>query len=279
MQYLGQHFLRNEIILKEIADSLALKSGDVVIEIGPGHGELTGELLKHPITVVAIEKDAALVDFLTKNFQFPISNFQINPELQLPKLQIIHGDVLKALPSIIKNLKLKIKNSNYSVVGDIPYYITGYLLRVLSETKQKPKIITLLIQKEVAERIVAEPPKMNLLAAITQSWSVPNILRSVGRKEFSPPPKVDSAIITLIPRSLPSTLGAREAEYYRFLRTLFKQPRKTIANNLTAESEFQMPKNELTQELKQINVNPGDRPQSLSLEDVQNLFKKLYNSR
>ncbi len=246
-----------------------------MIEIGPGHGELTGELLKCPVTVVAIERDKALADFLNKNFKIQISNFKSNPKL--PKLEVVNADALKILPSLMENLSFDI--CHLKLAGNIPYYITGHLLRILSELEFKPEVITLLIQKEVAERIVAKPPKMNLLAAITQSWAEPKIIASVGRKEFSPPPKVDSAVITLAPRSLPSTGGAREAEYYRFLRVLFKQPRKTIANNVMTKFKSQISKDELAQELKQINVDAGNRPQDLSLSEIQNIFKKLYNSK
>ncbi len=277
MQRLGQHFLKNKRILEKIVDALNIKSGDVIVEIGPGHGELTKKLLERPVTVVAIEKDLRLVDLLTKNFKVQISNSKSNPKSQLPKLNVINADALKALPSLTENLSFDI--CHLKLVGNIPYYITGHLLRILSELEHKPEIITLLIQKEVAERVVAHPPKMNLLAAVTQSWSEPKIIARVGKKDFSPPPKVDSAVITLVPKSPLSTPSTRGTEYYPFLRILFQQPRKTIANNLTAKSKFQISKDELTQELKQININPGDRPQNLSLAEIQNLFATLYNER
>ncbi len=270
---LGQHFLKNKKILEKIADSLNPKSGDIVVEIGPGHGELTEELLKYPVTVLAVERDEALVNFLNKNFKTQISNFKSNPKSRLPKLNILNGDALKILPSLIGRLEFDIGHSGYKVVGNIPYYITGYLLRILSGLEHKPEAITLLIQKEVAERIVAKPPKMNLLAAVTQSWSEPKIILSVGRKEFSPPPKVDSAVITMVPGGSPSTLGAREAQYYEFLRVLFRQPRKTIVNNLMTNDKLQMTKNDLIKELTKMNINPLDRPQDLSADDIAGIFK------
>ena len=254
-------------------DSLNLQGGDIVIEIGPGHGELTGQLLKHPIKVVAVEKDHSLVSSLKENAKFLIPNAESTSNGEMPKLEIVNGDALTILPSLTRNSKLEIKNSDYKVVGNIPYYITGHLLRILSELGHKPKIITLLIQKEVAERIVAKPPNMNLLAAVTQSWSSPKIIARVGKKEFSPPPKVDSTVIRLTPRSLPCTEGAREAEYYKFLRALFKQPRKTILNNLAPTRD----KEAIASKLKEINIDPNDRPQDISLENTIKMFGMLYN--
>ena len=264
--YLGQHFLKNKKILKRITSFLNLKHGDIVLEIGPGHGELTRELLGHPVTVIAIERDKTLVDFLNQNFQ---STFKS----QFSKLEIINGNALEALPDFIKNSKLKIKNSNYKIAGNIPYYITGHLLRILSELEHKPEKIVLLIQKEVAERITAKPPKMNLLSAITQSWAKAEIGAFVGRKDFSPPPKVDSAVIILTP--LENT-GEYES-YYQFVRHLFKQPRKTILNNLTSGAAFLIDKNALISKMKKIGIDPSNRPQNLSLEDIKQLCKVVYN--
>ncbi|MCL5114261.1 MAG: 16S rRNA (adenine(1518)-N(6)/adenine(1519)-N(6))-dimethyltransferase RsmA [Patescibacteria group bacterium] len=271
MQRLGQHFLKNKEILEKIVDTLNVKSGDVIVEIGPGHGELTKKLLERPVTVVAIEKDLRLVDLLTKNFKVQISNSKSNPKSQLPKLNVINADALKALPSLTENLSFDI--CHLKLVGNIPYYITGHLLRILSELEHKPEIITLLVQKEVAERVVARPPKTNLLAAVTQSWSDPKIIAHAGRKDFSPPPKVDSAVIVL--RPLPNTLYPKP--YFEFLHALFKQPRKTIANNLMTNGEFRMTKDKLMQQLREMSIDPGARPQNLSLAEIQNLFAALYN--
>ena len=264
MQHLGQHFLKNKKILEKIVDALNIKSGDVIVEIGPGHGELTEQLVisnKELVTrIIAVEKDKKLAQLLKEKFE------------NNNKVEIVSGDILKLLPSLVTDYLLPI--TDYKIVGNIPYYITGHLLRILSELKHKPEIITLLVQKEVAERVVVHPPKMNLLAAATQSWSEPKIIAHVGKKNFSPPPQVDSAIVTLSPK--PHTPNPR---YFEFLRTLFKQPRKTIANNLMANDKLQMTKSELTKKLAAVRINPNDRPQNLSLSEMQNLFRTLYNGR
>ncbi|MEK7542890.1 MAG: rRNA adenine dimethyltransferase family protein, partial [Patescibacteria group bacterium] len=188
-KHLGQYFLKNPEILRILADSLNLKSGDLVIEIGPGHGELTevlrmmnylptGDVPKgHELRIMGIEKDTELAMELKKKFQ------------KNKNIEIICGDILKILPTI---------PHPYKLAGNIPYYITGHLLRIISELKEKPDIAVLTIQKEVAERICAVPPSMNLLAASVQVWARSKIIRTVSKNEFSPRPKVDSAVIKLI---------------------------------------------------------------------------------
>lgn len=270
MQYLGQHFLKNKAILEKIADSLDLGKGDVVIEIGPGHGELT-EVLGGRVwglggRVITIEKDRKLVREL-KN------KIEIRWKRSKDTVEVIEGDALK----ILKTLPDTLYPKPYKLAGNIPYYITGHLLRILSELEHKPKTITLLIQQEVAERIVARPPRMNLLAAITQSWAEPKIIARAGKRDFSPPPNVDSAIVTLCPKphAPASPAGGLNPRFFDFLRILFKQPRKTILNNLSAGEK----KEAIVAKIARTGIYPGGRPQNLSLKEMQNLFKALYNSR
>lgn len=186
-KYLGQHFLINKDKLREIIEALDLKDGDTVIEIGPGHGELTDGIMNYEsgIRVIAIEKDKNLATSLREKF------------LHNKNIQIIQGDVLDVLSSIIHNSSFIIQN--YKIVGNIPYYITGYLLRILGELEEKPSLIVLTVQKEVAERVCAEPPRMNLLAASVQFWAKTEIVGYISKKDFQPAPEVDSAIIKLIP--------------------------------------------------------------------------------
>lgn len=258
---LGQHFLGNKEKIKEIVDSLELKEGDLVIEIGAGHGELTRELVSVPgVTIVAIEKDSELVS----SIEYLVSSNE--------NLEIIQGDVLKALP--VLHAKHQIPNTKYKVVGNIPYYITGKLLRILGELKPKPELIVLTVQKEVAERIVAEPPKMNLLAASVQFWANPEIIGFVPKKDFKPEPEVDSAIIKLATRVQPLA-NSDTKNYYKLVRALFKQPRKTILNNLQAGVKLN--KDEITRKLRESGVNPADRPQNVDVADIQKLTRILYN--
>ena len=255
---LGQHFLINKNKIKKIVDALGLKSADAVIEIGPGHGELTLELRirNAELRIIAIEKDKKLADNLKDKFK------------KDKDIEIIEGDALKILPELTVSRKRQIKN--YKIVGNIPYYITGYLLRIIGELKNKPSLIILTIQKEVAERAAAKPPKMNLLAASVQIWAKMEIIGHIPRKDFQPMPEVDSAIIKLTPKT--KTLTLTPKPYYSFIKILFKQPRKTILNNLRrTTNNLQL----LTKKIELIGINPNNRPQNLSIERIIKLAQIL----
>ena len=273
-RYLGQHFLINKDKIKKIVEALDLKEGDTVIEIGPGHGELTLLLARNfqfPISnfrIITIEKDKKLVQILQKKFASD------------KNIRIIEGDALKILPKLTKSYKLKAKS--YKIVGNIPYYITGYLLRVLAELERKPSLIVLTIQKEVAQRIIVlrqaqGKPRMNLLAASVQFWAEPEIIDYVSRKDFQPAPEVDSAVIKMVVRpALPyrevpvlKTSKNYSKNYYRLIKILFKQPRKTILNNLTMT--MTMTKEGITKKLEKSGINPQDRPQNLDIKQIKEL--------
>lgn len=248
MPHLGQHFLKNRSAIKTIAAALELKDGETVIEIGPGHGELTGELQKvnSEGQIVAIEKDEKLASELRNRFQDP-------------NVEILTGDILKILPRL--SVTYQLQPTTYKLVGNIPYYLTGRLLRILSELKHKPVLAVFTIQREVAERLAAKPPRMNLLAASVQFWSEPKILKILPPEAFDPPPEVSSAIIQLIPKAEPTVDPKR---YYVLMRKIFKQPRKTILNNLTVGDKTgrKSVRNVLSRE----GLSGEERPQNLSLE-------------
>ena len=301
-RYLGQHFLKNKAKLKKIIDALELKDGDIVVEVGPGHGELTQEIQKSKISeteqvrygagknqsanwrtkikIIAIEKDINLVKFLKEKFS------------KDKNIEIIEGDALKEIKNQISKIKITNQNSkiikNLKIVGNIPYYITGYLLRILGELENKPSLIVLTIQKEVAQRVCAKPPKMNLLAASIQFWAEPKIIGSVSKKDFWPIPKVDSAIIKLTPLTLlvRSSIQCNKGDYYKFIKILFKQPRKTILNNLLSgiggknwggKVNKKKNKEEIIEKLKKVGVDPQTRPQNLSVEQILKLFNFFMN--
>ncbi|MEK7546860.1 MAG: 16S rRNA (adenine(1518)-N(6)/adenine(1519)-N(6))-dimethyltransferase RsmA [Patescibacteria group bacterium] len=255
MTKLGQHFLTDKRALKKIAELLDLKKSDLVLEIGPGHGELTEQIASYGCEINAIEKDGQLAEFLNKKFS---GN---------EKIKIMNGDALKVLPSLIENCKLKIEN--YKLIGNIPYYITGKLLRTIGELPYKPRLSVLTIQKEVAERLASKPPRMNRLAASVQFWAKPEIAFILPKDFFRPRPEVDSATIVLRPAV---NGGADEKAYYKMVRVIFRQPRKTVLNNLAAALEI--PKDEIETGLKKAGIEPNSRPQNLSLEDI---FKLASN--
>lgn len=259
-QYLGQHFLINKRAIEQIIPALKLSKGEAVIEIGPGAGALTLPLLEECKKVgcryMGIEKDSELVNQL-------ISNQLIGENTTL-----IQGDALRLLPQLINQLTNQ--PINYRLVGNIPYYITGALLRVISELPQKPLITVLMIQKEVAERLCAGPGKMNLLAAATQIWAEAQTLFTLPPTDFDPPPKVFSAVISLTPRN--DERGKMNEEkleaYYRSIKIIFKQPRKTLLNNLT---ESGIERSAALALLKELNMTEKTRAEELSVDELQRL--------
>lgn len=256
---LGQHFLKNKKQISKIINTLDLQSEDVVVELGPGHGELT-EVLRdkyQELRVIAIEKDEKLAQFLGKKFKGD------------KKIKIIEGDILKVLPSLMLNTYPLIHK--YKLVGNIPYYLTGYLLRIISELENKPSLIVLTIQKEVARRIVVKPPKMNLLAASVQYWAEPKIIGYVPAMDFSPAPKVDSAIIKLSIKK--RVLSIKGDKYYTFIKILFSHPRKMILNNLSCLKN----KEELKEILKKQGIKENARPQDLSINAIKELLISINN--
>jgi 16S rRNA (adenine1518-N6/adenine1519-N6)-dimethyltransferase len=188
-----------------------LEPDDTVIEIGPGHGELTEFLLKGN-KVFSIEKDSSLYPNLKEKFA------------RHPEFTLIEGDVRDKLEETVSRA-----GNRYKLTGNIPYYLTGQLLREIAGLSARPVLCVFTVQKEVAERMAAAPPHMNKLAASVQFWSSPKIIRVIPRKDFSPPPRVDSAIIKLETVKNPK---ANEKAYFDIVHALFQQPRKTIFNNL-----------------------------------------------
>lgn len=264
-QRLGQHFLINAEKLKKVADALAIRKGDVVIEIGPGHGELTEYLLEAGARVTALERDKALIEPLKEKFASAneLTSLQAN-ELTF---EVIEGNALELLPMVVEELEQA--GTPYMIAGNIPYYITGFLLRVIEGLNHKPTRVVLTIQKEVAERICAQVPHMNLLAASVQFWAEPEIVEIVPKADFDPPPKVDSATMRLQVRQ---TEGVTADVYYAFIKKMFTQPRKTIVNNLAGKEGD---KEAVAETLKRVGIEVHSRPQDLSIKDIYALILAL----
>ncbi len=269
MKKLGQHFLKNKKKIKKIIKALDLKKGETVIEIGAGHGELTQPLIEKSkkddllLKIIAIEKDPRLFKNLKDLFK--------------DEIEILEGDVLKIFPELVEKLK-KEEKENLKILGNLPFYLTGRILRIIGEIILKNqkliKRIVFTLQKEVAERIIAQPPKMNLLAASVQFWAEPKIIDFISKKDFSPKPKVDAAIILLKPKDFESKIAQK---YYQLIKILFKQPRKTILNNLS--QGLNQKKQKLLEKFLDQKFNLNERPQNLNLQKIKKLIQILYNKK
>jgi len=250
---LGQNFLINKSAIKKIVDALEISDSDVIIEIGAGTGNLTQEILKRSKKVIAIEKDKSLIPLLRLKFQ-----------KNSHSLQIIEGDVREILPTLASKLK------KFKVVGNIPYYLTGRLLRIFQELTNAPQLIVLTLQKEVTERLVAQPPRMNQLAVIVQLWAKPKIILQLKPKDFFPPPKVRSTVVQLKVKSSAERYN-KEKELIPFIVCGFQQPRKTLLNNLSREYS----KEKIKQVFEQLNLTEKTRPAEISVEMWITLFEYL----
>ena len=253
----GQNFLVNEKIVNKITKAADLKSADLVLEIGPGKGILTEELSKLARKVIAVEIDSELVLILQKKL------------VDRKNLFFIHGDILKInLPELLKK---SFKNPDeYKVVANIPYYITGPILRLLLETELPPCEIVLMVQKEVAERITARPGKMSLLAISVQYYGDAEILFPVPKESFSPQPEVDSAVIKISLNRNQGTVNSNSRhDFFRVVRAGFSAKRKTLANNLA--SGFHLDKKSVENLLKINAFDTKVRAQELRIDD----WKKL----
>jgi len=210
---LGQHFLKHAWAAAKLAHAVEVQPGDTIVEIGPGKGVLTRELLARG-PVVAIEKDEALVRILQETF---------SEEITAGTLKIIEGDIRDATPETLGV-------DAYIVAANIPYYITGEIIRQFLTAEKQPRAMALLIQKEVAQRITSE--KESILSLSVKAYGAPKIIAKVSRTHFSPPPSVDSAILAINNISKDFFTGISEEDFFRVIHAGFAQKRKMLANNL-----------------------------------------------
>lgn len=246
---LGQNFLISKKVLEKILDAANLKSKDVVLEIGPGIGTLTKELAKKAKRVIAIEKDQKMIKILKETLK------------GLKNIKVIQEDILKY------NFKSQVP---YKIVANLPYYITSPVLRKFLESDFKPKEMILMVQKEVAQRIVARAPDMNLLAVSVQFFAEPKTVSFVSKNCFWPRPKVDSAILKI--SQIGMDLPPIETNlFFKIVRAGFAQPRKQLVNSLS--NGLKLEKEKVRKWLKENRIKPERRPETLSIKDWIKLTK------
>lgn len=213
---LGQHLLTNPRVAEKVAEAAGAEKNVQVLEIGPGKGMLTRELLKRGAIVTAIEKDPNMVSVLHAEFE---------KEIKSKKLILIFGDAREVTPDTL------FPKGKYVVAANIPYYITGELIRQFLTSKNQPASLALLVQKEVAERI-ARSKKESILSLSVKVFGVPRYVDTVKRGNFNPPPKVDSAILAIHSISRKNLKGISEESFFTVVKAGFAQKRKTLAGNL-----------------------------------------------
>ena len=253
---LGQHWLNDLDSLHAITELAELNATDTVLEIGPGPGALTEQLLSQVGKVVAVEIDQNLVSKLAQRFSAKTN------------LEIISSD--------IRHFDFGNLPSPYKVVANIPYYLSGYLIRRLSETNNPPSLCILLVQKEVAERLNAKPGKLSLLGVTAQTYWDVSLGPVVPAHLFSPPPKVDSQIVRLARRiklQLPESLSE---QFFSLINLAFNQRRKTLANSLS--TGLKLDKETISHYLQSAGIESTRRPQELSLDEWARLTQEVFTN-
>ncbi len=217
---LGQNFLKSEIALRKIVEAGEIKPEDIILEIGPGKGALTEKLLEKSKQVIAVEKDRELVEFLKNKFA---------EQIKFGSLVLVHGDILD-FDFRAYNLEPGI----YKLIANIPYNITGAILKKFLTTKCQPGGIILMVQKEVAQRIIASDKKESLLSISVKAYGEPKMIMKVPARYFSPAPKVDSAVIAIknISRKIFEDSKVDENKFWEIVKKGFAHKRKKLSGNL-----------------------------------------------
>ncbi|MFL5732427.1 MAG: 16S rRNA (adenine(1518)-N(6)/adenine(1519)-N(6))-dimethyltransferase RsmA [Chloroflexia bacterium] len=260
---LGQNFLTDRSVPPRIADAAGIEPTDHVVEVGPGLGVLTEEIagrLDPQIgRLVAVELDDELLPILRERFA------------GRPQVSLVHGDVLRIPPG-----ELAIGRP-YKVVANLPYYITSAVLRHFLEAEARPESLTVMVQREVAERMAASPPDMSLLAVAVQFYGKPRVMFRVPPGAFSPRPKVESAVVRIDvygPGDRPVNPDSEEG-FFRVVRAGFGQKRKQLAN--TVASGLEVPKERVVEDLRRAGIDPARRAETLSLGEWEAVAARITN--
>lgn len=256
---LGQNFLINKSVSQNILQTAKVSSKDTILEIGAGVGGLTQKLAERVKRVIAVEKNEKMVEILKEVLE------------EYKNVTIIQKDILKFN---LKNYHLKPKK--YKIVANLPFYITSPVIRRFLEEMAQPELMALIVQKEVAERICAKPPRMNMLAVSVQFYADPEIITKVSRKRSWPSPKVDSAILKITPKQ--KNIVADRDLFFKIVKGGFSHPRKQLVNNLlalTLPNNVKLTKEQIKRILLRNGIAPNQRAETLTLEEwirfVQNL--------
>jgi 16S rRNA (adenine1518-N6/adenine1519-N6)-dimethyltransferase len=255
---LGQNFLKSKPALRKMVSSAGITKGDTVLEIGPGKGALTRELLDTGAHIIAIEKDDRLAPFLAEMFASERASGQFT---------LLHGDALEFKPE-------DFIQGGYKLVANIPYYITGLLIRQYLESTKPPISMTILVQKEVAERIVVRDGKESILSLSVKVYGTPKYQGTVSKRYFSPAPKVDSAILHI--GNITQSLSKQEqVSFFELIKQAFAHKRKTILHNLGTTYS----KDRLKEILTTLGKSEQARAEELNISDWITVLRSLPNKK
>lgn len=252
---LGQNFLQSEKALSEIIDAADPKTGDVILEIGPGTGTLTDKLLPFVGKLIAIEKDDDLYEQLTEKY---------SEQIEKGKIELIHGDILDFDIS-------QLQTSNYKLVANIPYYITGAIIKKFLSAEYQPELMVLLVQKEVAERIIARDGKESILSISVKAYGDPRYVSTVKAGSFRPIPNVDSAILSIKDISKAFFEDFSEEDFFKLLHAGFHSKRKKLSSNWSNVYG----KEKVSAVFKEIGLNQNIRAEDLKPEQWEIVAREI----
>ncbi len=253
--YLGQNFLVDEEALQNIILAADIKPADTILEVGPGLGVLTEELAKRAGAVVAVEKDENMLTVL----KHPLSHLEM--------VKFVHSDILKI------NLAEFIAGP-YKVVANIPYYLTSKLFQILLEKNNPPECLVLMVQKEVGERVVAEPGELSILGISVQVYADVEIKAFVPKTSFWPVPEVDSVVLKITPRDKYPEIKDKKF-FFRIVKIAFAGKRKQIHNTLG--NGLDLPKEEILEVLNLVGVDPKARAQDLTIKQWIKMVELIHD--
>ena len=257
---LGQHFLNSAVVPRWLSDAGEVGVGDTVVEIGPGTGALTIELLARGARIIALEADKRAIGVLNEKFV---------EEIKSGQLQIWYTDVRR-----FNTLDLKLPNHSFKVVANIPYYLTGQLFRIFLSGKIQPSLLVFLVQKEVGRRATMsskEGEKESLLSLSIQAFGTPKYIKSVGKGHFTPSPKIDSAIIAVRNVNQDNFQDISAEHFFEILHLGFSSKRKQLLGNLSKQYN----RSKVTEVLRLVGVPIDVRAEDVPLEKWLQLAKLL----
>ena len=260
---LGQNFLVDPYVCPKMVKMAGINNNIGVIEIGPGIGVLTVEIAKYAKKWVAIEVDEKLLPILSETLN------------ECNNVKIINQDVLKI--NLHELIKKEFENMDVIVCANLPYYITSPIIMHLIESKLPIKCVTVMVQKEAAERITALPGTRNVgaISIAVRYYCEPSVLFDVPRESFLPAPEVDSAVIKLKVREKPAVEVESEEIFFKIVKAAFSQRRKTIVNSLF--NNFNFSKIEIRKLLNKLNIDEKNRAENLSIENFKDISNEIYN--
>ena len=267
---LGQNLLIDSTHLARIAGAAEIETTDTVLEIGPGLGALTYHLAERAGRVIAVELDQRLMPILRAEFAGQ------------PHVSFVHGDILEISPAELTRMQGPVQPGTasaaepYKVVGNLPYYITSAVLRHVLESLPPPTLAVLLVQDEVARRMVAQSGAMSLLAVSVQFYARPRALHKIPAGAFLPRPKVDSRVVRLDVRAQPAVPDVEPARFFQIVRAGFSQRRKQLRNSLSAG--LSCTKEQADQWLATSGIEPRRRAETLSLQEWGMLTRTVYGT-